>query len=257
MLNWLIGLMITSMIFFPSAQLDETPEDYGFSHEDVSVRTGDGVTLFGWFLRTPAEERGAILFFHGNAGNISHRLFKMGGWLERGFSVFLIDYRGYGRSQGAIRHEEDILRDARAALDWLRQTKGYEDSKIILYGESLGTYPAIRFAGEGRFGGLILESAFTSFADLGKKHYAFIPEAMRAALLKNFEFPNLKFVSKIRTPVFILHGDRDTVSPVEMARRIFDLAPEPKELWVVPGAGHNDIPIVAEDDYWEKPYKFL
>jgi fermentation-respiration switch protein FrsA (DUF1100 family) len=257
MLDWLVRIMITSMIFFPSAFFDEMPRDYGFSYEEVSVRTRDGVPLFGWFLQAKGEEKGVILFFHGNAGNISHRLSKAKGWVERGLSVFLIDYRGYGKSGGAVRHQDDITKDAEAALDWVRQSKQIPDSKIILYGESLGTYPAIQFAGQGRFGALILESTFTSFEDFGRIHYGFIPKGMRNLLLRNFEFPNNRLISEVHTPVFVIHGTVDTISPVEMAQSIFVLAPGPKQLWLIPGAGHNDIPIAAGTDYWEKTRAFF
>jgi fermentation-respiration switch protein FrsA (DUF1100 family) len=257
LLTGILSTMIASMIFFPSIHFDETPEDYGLSYEEVNVLTSDQVPLFGWFLKTPGVEKATILFYHGNAGNISHRLFKAKGWVDRGYSVFLIDYRGYGRSRGAIRHQEDILKDARAALDWLGAVRKIPGSKTVLYGESLGTYPAIRLAGTEKFKAVILESPFTSFADLAARHYAFIPQVMAKMLLRDFEFPNRDLIAKVRAPVFVMQGTSDQICPYEMGKEIYELAPAPKEFYAVTKGDHNDLPLTAGEDYWNKPAAFI
>ncbi|MFA6601005.1 MAG: alpha/beta hydrolase [Candidatus Omnitrophota bacterium] len=256
-LDWIIRFMIASMIFFPSAGFDEKPEDYGFAYEEISVTAKDGASLFGWYLKAQGEEKGAILLLHGNAGNISHRLFKAAGWIRRGFSVFLIDYRGYGKSGGSIRNKEDVFSDAEAALRWLRESKGLADSKIILCGESLGTWPALRLASLGRFGALILEAPFTSFPDLAKKHYAFIPEPMLRMLLKDFDFSNLALAGMAKTPAMVIQGTSDEICPFEMGRQVFEKLPEPKSFFAVEGGGHNDVPMVAGESYWEKTAEFI
>ena len=240
------------MIFFPDRTFYEKPADYGFDWEDASFQTADGVHLHGWFLKSP-QPKGALLFFHGNAGNISHRLFKAKGWVERGFSVFLMDYRGYGQSEGEIEREGDLIKDAEAALDWLTAVKKIPLAQVVLYGESLGSAPAIRLGGEHAVGAVILEAPFTSFLDLARKHYPFVP----ALLLKDFQFSNIDRVSKLKAPLFILHGERDETCPYVMAGELFEKAPEPKGFFTIPNGMHNDLRMAADEDYWEKPAQFV
>ena len=252
MLRWLIKMIITSLIFFPDKTFYETPQDYGFAWEDVTVQTSDGVKLHGWYLTAPKEE-GTVLFFHGNAGNISHRLFKIKGWIERGISVFLVDYRGYGKSEGKIEHEQDIWRDSEAAFQWVTETKKIPLSKLILYGESLGTNPAIRLGTEYQVAAVILEAPFTTFFELARTHYPFVPKV----LLKDFEFSNISRIAELKAPLLILHGTRDEICPYRMGEELFKKAPEPKEFFSISGGGHNDLPMVAGDDFWEKPGRFI
>lgn len=251
MLRWLVSLMISSMIFFPEKTLYEKPESYGLESEDVWLQTPDGIKLHAWYL--PArEDRGTLVFFHGNAGNISGRVFKAEGWVKRGISVLLVDYRGYGKSEGTIRRQEDVMTDALAALNWVQDVRRVPAWKILLYGESLGTYPAIRLAAEERVAALILECPFTSFVDLGKKHYPFVPSAM----ISGFAFPNAEHIAKIKAPVFIMHGTEDEICPYAMAEELFEKAPSPKEFFTVADGMHNDLPVKAGEDYWDKPVEF-
>ena len=241
------------MIFFPEKAFYETPEDYGYTYENVDFQTEDGVRLFGWFLAAKGTEKGTLLFTHGNAGNISHRLSKVKGWVERGFSVFLIDYRGYGKSQGEIQNSEDILKDARAGLKWLHEGKKTPLSEIVLYGESLGTYPAIRLGTEQTVLAVILEAPFISFVALAGVHYPYVPKS----LMKGFEFDNEKYISNFKSPVFMLHGTQDEICPYSMAEKLFEKAPEPKEFFSIPNGTHNDLPLNAGEDFWERPYEFI
>ena len=258
--------MITSMIFFPEKTFYERPSDYGFLFEDVSVNTEDRLRLHGWFLtgekvgkdvpalgQKQAAAQPVLLFLHGNAGNISHRLFKAKGWIERGFHVFLMDYRGYGKSEGKIEHEEDLIRDAEAALRWLVQHKKIPESRIILYGESIGSAPAVRLGGERSFAALILEAPFTSVYDLARTHYPFVPEM----LLKDFEFSNISRIEELKCPLFILHGTADEICPYAMAGELFEKAPEPKSFFSIPNGTHNDLPLAAGEDFWTKPCEFV
>ncbi len=242
------------MIFFPEKDFYETPEDYDCVYENVYLQAEDGVPLFGWFLTAagPAA-KGTLLFTHGNAGNISSRLYKATGWIKRGFSVFLIDYRGYGKSGGTVQNSKDILRDAQAGLKWLREEKKLPLSEIILYGESLGTYPAIRLGAENRVLSVVLEAPFTSFLDLAGIHYPYVPKA----LMRDFEFENEKYVSDLQSPVFILHGKQDEICPYTMSETLFQKAPEPKELFCVRSGTHNDLAASAGEDFWRRPCEFL
>lgn len=244
------------MIFFPEKILYEKAEDYGLSAEDVWLEPAKGIKLHSWFLEAK-EEKGALLFLHGNAGNISGRLFKAKGWVERGFSVLLVDYRGYGQSTGMIQKGTDIVEDAKAALSWLTETAHKALSKVILYGESLGTYPSIRLAEAYPAAALILEAPFTSFKDLAHLHYPVIPAFMADAFLREFEFPNHKNIDKIKAPLFLIHGTDDEICPYPMGKKLYEKAPLPKEMMSVPNGRHNDLPMAAGNDYWETPAEFI
>jgi alpha-beta hydrolase superfamily lysophospholipase len=245
--------MVVSLLFFPGKDFYETPANYGLKPDEVFLTTSDRLRLHGWFFQAP-QNKAALLLFHGNAGNISGRLFKVPGWLERGISVFLVDYRGYGRSEGKIKRGEDLLEDARSALRWLNEEKSIPAQKIILYGESLGAYPAIGLAGSQKFAGLILESPFSSVLEVARVHYGrWIPEI----LVKDFQMKNQELISQVKAPVFIMHGSHDEICPVEMGERLYKLAPAPKELYVVLGAGHNNMAQVAGNAYVENAYQFL
>lgn len=251
-MKWLLNLMVTTFLFFPGKNFYALPKDFGLSEEEVFLTTQDGVRLHGWFFAIP-ESPATLLFFHGNAGNISGRLFKAKGWIERGVSVFLIDYRGYGRSDGKIKKGIDLLEDAKAALVWLEKEKRIPSGRIILYGESIGSYPAIALAGEKKFSGLVLEAPFTTLLDLAGIHYNWVPEI----LLKDFPMKNEDAISRAKAPVFILHGDQDEICPVKFGERLYELAPSPKELYVVQGGRHNDLPEVAQTAYFDYPCRFL
>ncbi|MDD5216867.1 MAG: alpha/beta hydrolase [Candidatus Omnitrophica bacterium] len=248
--------MVTSMIFFPEKSFYETPASYGLDWEDVQFETSDHVRLHGWYLRAP-REKGVLLFSHGNAGNISHRLFKIKGWIDRGFTVFLYDYRGYGQSEGSIKYGDDLLRDEGAAFRYLAETKHIPIDKVILYGESIGTYPAIRLGNEYKVGAVILEAPFTSFKDLAGIHYSVLPPFALNVLLRDFEFSNEAYIHSLKAPVFILHGDKDEICPYQMGSDLYGKAHEPKELFTVPNGQHNDLPFMAGDAYWQKPYEFI
>jgi len=248
--------MIPSMIFFPEKIFLGTPQNYGFSWEEVNVNTQDDVQLHGWFLKAK-EEKGVILHFHGNAGNISYRLFKARGWIERGFSVLLIDYRGYGKSSGKILKQEDLIADARAALNWLVNIKTYPLSKIVFYGESLGSYPALQLGAMCQPGAVVLEAPFTSFRKLAAKHYFFIPGFIINIALNRFKLSNESLIHNLQAPLFIIHGVRDEIAPYAMGMELFEKAPNPKEIFAVSDGTHNGLPYEAGEDYWERPYQFL
>ncbi|MBI3316656.1 MAG: alpha/beta fold hydrolase [Candidatus Omnitrophica bacterium] len=255
MLRFFINFLMTSLIFFPEKTHFETPKDYGLLFEDVFFKTADGIKLHGWFLEAKPDPAGVLLFFHGNAGNISGRLFKAKGWIKRGYSVFLADYRGYGKSEGKIDHEEDVTKDAQAAWKWLREENKFTEEKIIIFGESLGSHPAIRLGGLYRPKAVLLEAPFTSFIDLAKLHYGAIPGI--DFLMRDFQFQNINFISQINAPLFILHGTSDETCPFEMSEKLMAKAPEPKELFSISNGFHNDLPQKSGEAYWDKPVEFL
>jgi len=250
--SWIINAMLASMIFFPDKAFYQTPEEYGFDWEDVYLQTSDEVKIHGWYLTAP-NQKGAIIFYHGNAGNISYRLFKSKGWIDRGISVFLVDYRGFGKSEGKIKGAQDLLRDGQAALDWTVQTKDLPLSKIILYGESIGSFPALKLGSDNKVGAVILEAAATSLHDLARLHYPFVPKV----ILNDFAMPNDEQIKDLKAPLFILHGTRDEICPYKMGQALYELAPEPKEMFSIEGGMHNDLPMVGGEDFIEKPYRFV
>jgi fermentation-respiration switch protein FrsA (DUF1100 family) len=252
MIKWLTNLIVTSLLFFPEEDFYALPRDFGLASEDAVMTASDGVKLHGWFL--PAGDSGTFLvFLHGNAGNISGRLSKAKGWVERGVSVLLVDYRGYGKSQGDIEHENDVYLDAEAAVLWLKEKKGAGPSDIILYGESLGCAPATELATRQAYRGLVLEAPFTSVQEMGRLHYPWAP----VFLAKDFLFDNLGKIDKVRSPVFIIHGMTDETCPYEMGRRLFEKAPDPKEILSLQNGMHNDLDVTGGKDYFDRPFNFF
>jgi uncharacterized protein len=256
-MNWLIllaliyvGFMLVvvwrepSLIYYPSRELDRTPADIGLRFEDVWLDAADGAHINGWFI--PAAPRATpftILFFHGNAGNMSHRFEKM--QMLRALSVdfFIVDYRGYGRSEGAP-NEQGTYRDARAAYDYLVKTLNREPKTIIVYGESLGAAIAADLATKVPVGGVILEEPFTSAGDVGQKMFPFLPVRW---LVRN-KYDTVGKMAGLRAPLLILHSRQDEFFPLSHAERLLAAAPEPKRLVELRG-GHNDAFLASEATY--------
>lgn len=232
------------LIYFPQRELDLTPADLGLPHQEVTLRAEDGVRLHGWFL--PVREAAlVVLVCHGNAGNISHRLDRaLLLQAKLGLSVFLFDYRGYGKSEGRP-DEAGTYRDARAAYQHLIDG-GLAPERVVLFGESLGAAVAVQLALEKQVAALVLESPFTSIADMAKAVYPFLP----LGRLVRTRYDNLAKISSIRAPLLILHGTRDRTVPFEQGERLFRAASGPKRFFAIPGAGHNDTFLGGGDDYW-------
>ncbi|MBI4368485.1 MAG: alpha/beta hydrolase [Candidatus Omnitrophica bacterium] len=246
-----VNMMIVSMLFFPTKELTFQPKDFGLAYEEAWCQTEDGVKIHGWFLEAKGSDA-CLLFFHGNADNISSRLPKAKEWVERGVSVLLAGYRGYGKSEGEIKTGEDIYRDARAALNWLKGNKNYPPQNIILYGESIGAQPAVDLAAQEAFKAIILEAPFTNLKEIAKHHYGMAPDF----LLKDFPLDNESKMPQLKSPVLIVHGTEDEVVPFAMGKRLFDRAPEPKQFFEIAGAHHNDITEVGGSDFFDRPFRF-
>ena len=243
--------MIASMIFFPVKNFTVIPKSIGLSAEDAAIQTEDGLKLHGWYFGVP-NSKSCLLLFHGNADNISIRLPKAKAWIERGVSVLLVDYRGYGKSAGEIKSSADLIKDAQASLNWLKTNKKFKPSEIVLYGESMGSVPAIELAGKEKFKAIILEAPFTSLKDMAKLLYGMAPDFM----LKDFQMNNDEKISRLKTPVLILQGTNDEVVPFSMGKDLFKKAPEPKSFYEIKNGGHNDLFEKAGEDYYAKPFEF-
>ena len=221
------------MIFFPSRQIVATPAAVGLPFEEV--RFGPEGRLHGWFV--PGRSRVTLLWFHGNAGNIAHRLSMMKRFHDSlGVGIFIFDYQGFGLSGGRP-SESATAADARDALAYLRTRADVEDDRIVYFGKSIGAAVAIELATVAPPYRLVAQSAFTTIADMARLHYPFLP----VGRLLRTRYPNLELIGRVAAPVLIIHGAADEIAPVEHARALYEAAAEPKRLWIVPGARHNDV----------------
>lgn len=235
-------LLQPRLVYFPITQLEMTPSQVGLPYEDVNFETRDGLRLHGWYI--PAQSTSdTVLFFHGNAGNISHRLESLSIFYRLGLNTFIIDYRGYGDSQGSP-DENGTYEDALAAWKHLRQQKQKQPEDIILFGRSLGGAVATWLATQVNPKGLILESTFTSMPDLGADHYWFLP----VRWLSRYRYNTQARLSAVSTPVLIAHSREDRIVSFRHAQQLYAAANAPKYLLELRG-GHNEGFIVSGDAY--------
>ena len=205
---------------------------------DVWLTTSDGLKLHGWFFMTnSAPAIATVIFFHGNGGNISNV-----GWVgqrlsSRGLNVLLLEYRGYGRSEGDVIGEQGLYADADAGYQYITKTLGVRPESVVLYGQSLGTAVAADLASRRQCAALILESGFSSASDLAATVLPLLPR--RLHFLSRNRFESARKLAGVKCPVLITHGDPDDTIPKEHGQRLFAAANEPKKLLIFPGAGHN------------------
>lgn len=252
-LGLVLGLDVIerTFIYFPIRQISRTPADLGLAFEDVFFTSGDGVQLHGWFV--PGSGRVTWLWFHGNAGNISHRVPDIRAFhQELGVSVFIFDYRGYGRSGGAP-SEDGIYRDAEAALDTLLARGDVDPDTLVYFGRSLGAAVAIELATRHPPRGLVVEGAFSSVPDMARHAYPFLP----IWPLLRTQYDSLRKIASIERPLLVIHAERDEVVPLEMGKRLFEAAREPKTFFLVPGAHHNDTSTVGGEGYFRALETFV
>jgi fermentation-respiration switch protein FrsA (DUF1100 family) len=231
------------LIYFPERTLEANPRQAGLAYQDVWLHSKDNIKLHGWFMPSPQPSGLTLLLLHGNAGNISHRMDKYSVLLELGVNVFTFDYRGYGDSAGEP-SEAGLYRDADAAYRYLTERRGVDPQRLLLYGESLGSAVAIDLASRLPSGGVILEEAFTSAADVAQHMYPFLP--MRWLIRSKFD--TLGKIALINAPLLILHSQDDELFPLSYAQHLFAAAKPPKQLVVLHG-GHNDAFIVSAKQY--------
>jgi fermentation-respiration switch protein FrsA (DUF1100 family) len=201
---------------------------------EVVLSTDDGLSLRSWYLPQHSG-RPVVAYFHGNGGHIGYRVERLLRFAREGYGVLMLEYRGYGGNPG-VPTETGFYTDARAALGFLER-EGVAPSRLVLYGESLGSGVAVELAAQHDAAGLILEAPFTSVAEVAQHHFPYVP----AARMVIDRFDSLSRIGKVRTPILVLHGERDRVVPIRYGRALFNVAPEPKEGWFVPEAGHEDL----------------
>jgi uncharacterized protein len=201
---------------------------------EVALTTADGLSLLSWYS-PPGPARPVIVYFHGNGGHIGYRAERLRRFAREGLGVLLVEYRGYAGNPG-LPCETGLYLDGAAALDFLAgETIG--PSRLVLWGESLGSGVAVYLAARRQVAGTILEAPFTSVAAAAQRHYPFVP----AAYLIRDRFDSLSRIGRIKAPLLVLHGERDRIVPVGMGRALLDAAPQPKEGWFAPGAGHENL----------------
>ena len=227
---------------YPERALLADPSAIGLDFESVYLETEDGVKLSAWFI--PSDNaRGVILFCHGNAGNISHRLESIEIFHQLGLSVLIFDYRGYGQSEGSPT-EQGTYQDAEAAWRYLVETRQLEPAQIIIFGRSLGGAVAAWLAQSQRPGALILESTFTSVPDIAATLYPYLP----FRLLSRFQYNTAEYLGGVDCPVLIVHSRDDEIMPFSHGRQLFEIAGEPKELLEISGT-HNEGFITSGENY--------
>jgi pimeloyl-ACP methyl ester carboxylesterase len=223
------------LVFYPETDraFAATPGQIGLPFEDLQLETSDGISLHGWFIPAP-QARGTVLFLHGNAGNISHRLDSIRMFHRLGYSMLIFDYRGYGNSGGAP-SEQGTHRDAEAAWRNLTEQRHIPPCRIALFGESLGGAVAAWLAVRQKPAALVIASSFTSVPDLGQHIYPYLP----VRWLARIHYDTRGYLRAVSVPVLIAHSPEDEIIPFEHGRALFAAANPPKQFLELAG-GHND-----------------
>ena len=248
-----IRLFEGRFIYFPPRDSVELPlpEKYGLRVEEVWLRAEDNVRLNAWYLASPIASK-VLLLFHGNATNLGTDLSRLQFFARLGVSLFEVDYRGYGKSEGSP-DEVGLYRDANAAYRYLVEARGYKPRDILLHSQSLGGAVAIDLASRRECGGLIVESSFTSAREMARRMFLlplleYIPKS---------RFDSLRKIAQVRCPVLIVHGTQDQLIPFSMGQELYQATREPKSFLPVEGAGHADSFVVDSERYLERLGKFI
>jgi len=279
-LGWGVTLYIMQpkLLYFPVRQMPYTPAEVGLDFENIIFKTADGLRLSGWYVPAPLETRReksltgsvqagdsfptgpaensqfTILFCHGNGGNMMHCLDSIDIFHDLGLNCFIFDYRGYGNSEGKPGEEGTYL-DAEAAYKWLTEEKKISPDNIIAFGRSLGGSIAAHLATKRRVGALVIESTFTSYVDIGRKFYPYMPVRWFA----RFSYNTVQYIKEVLCPVVLIYSRDDEVVPFEFGLELYEAANEPKKFVEIFG-GHNDGFLVSGEIYkntWKslKEYK--
>jgi fermentation-respiration switch protein FrsA (DUF1100 family) len=242
-------LLQGKMVFLsglPGRALTATPGDIGLEYEDVSLTTGDNERLHGWYV--PAtDKRGVVLFFHGNAGNISHRLDSISIFHQLGLDTLIIDYRGYGQSTGKTSEQGTYL-DAQAAWNYLVDERRIPADRIIIFGRSLGgaigAWLGARPEMKNGLAAVIIESSFTSGVDMARRLYPFLP----VRLITRLRYPVAEYASRLECPVLVVHSRDDEIIPFEMGQSIYSAVEQRKSFLELRG-DHNNGFFISRHDY--------
>lgn len=243
----MLTLFQSKLLYHPTQEHDAVPKQ---NHENIWMQSTNGRKIHGWWFPLQQAQI-TILLCHGNAGNISHRLFFVPMFQKRKAQFFLFDYQGFGKSEGTP-SEQGTYDDAKAAWDFLTKTKQIPASQIVIFGRSLGSSIASQLASTVQAKGLILEAPFSSFHDVGKAHFPYLP----VRWLARFHYPTALYLQKRSCPLLILHSTQDEVIPYSLGQTCYEQASSPKEFVTIQGS-HNDGIFRSEALYFQKVDAFL
>lgn len=236
-------------VFFPTQEIQFSPQVTNLSFEDIYIETEDKLKINGWFI--PHSNAGyTLLLFHGNGGNIQDRLDKIYLLHRMGLNIFIIDYRGYGRSQGRP-NEAGIYLDAWAAYNYLIDKRNISPKQIILYGESLGCAVAVDLAFKVKIKGLILEGSFSKGRDMARRIYPFLP-----SFLFSNRFDSLAKIKAVNAPKLFIHSQNDEIVPIDLARKLYNTALEPKHFVEILGS-HNTAFLDSQEAFLSAVASFI
>jgi uncharacterized protein len=269
LLLWLLGLGVslyaiacvflvlqqTRMIFFPTARIEMTPAP--LDHKDVWLNTATQERIHGWWIPASQPNAPVLLYLHGNGENIGANAEHASRFQRLGLSVLIIDYRGYGQSTGEFPSESRVYEDAETAWNYLTKTQGIPPERIFIYGHSLGGAIAIQLASRSgdSAAGLIVESSFTSIRQMIDRTSTYRVFPIDLLLTQRFE--SIEKVPQLKMPVLFIHGLADVQIPFAMSQALYQATPEPKQIYLVPGAGHNNTASTGGEEYLDVVKKFL
>jgi fermentation-respiration switch protein FrsA (DUF1100 family) len=240
------------LVFHPSRDFSAYPSDIGLRFEDVFLETEDSLKIHSWFVFTNEPKRnGVVLFCHGNAGNISDRIFSIDFFNKLGYDVFIFDYRGYGKSDGTPSEQGTYL-DANAAYEYLVEKKGMPEDKIVIFGRSIGGAVAVDLAARVNPAALIVESSFTSVPDMARRIYPFLP----TGLICRIKYDSLSKMKAIKCPLLVVHSPDDEMIPFEMGEKLYNASFGQKSFLKISGS-HNEGHIESGDAYEDGVGNFL
>lgn len=246
----LVGALQAKLIYFPSRTLEFTPSDVGLKFEDVTLVTQDGVKISAWFV--PRQDaRATVLFFHGNAGNNGHRVPEIKVLHSLGLAVLMVDYRGYGKSEGSPSESGTYL-DAIAAWEHLTQARGLPPQRIVIMGESIGGAVAIDLAHRQTPGALIVQSSFTRLSDIAALHYPLLP----VRWMLRHRYDSIDKVGTVTCPKLFFHSTDDSLVPIGNGRALFNSATDPKRFVETPG-DHNGGGFMYSHEYAVELQEFI
>lgn len=231
-----------SLMYFPFDNTRAVPEkDSGV--QIVDVTTQDSLTLQSWYVPAKQDVKNTVVLFHGNAGNFRQRIPKAMPFIQNGYGVLFVEYRGYGGNPGRP-SEQGLYQDARAYVEWLLKDHNLAQDELIFYGESLGTGVAVQMATEYDIKALILDVPFNTAVDVAKSKFPIFP--FLDALMKD-QYRSVDKIDRINAPVLIGLAGKDRIVPARFGRKLFEAAVEPKQLKEYPPSGHMDIHIYGFD----------
>ena len=222
-------------MYFPSSMKPDAAAQGDSSLKEINVTTKDGLALYGWHRPPLNSFMPTIVWFHGNASNVATTVARARPYLTKGYGLLAVEYRGYGLNPGTPT-EQGLYHDGRAFIEWLK-SNGTDISNIILYGESIGSGPAVQLATEYPIHILIVDSGFSSAVDAAANRFPLFPVSL---LLKD-RYENADKIKNIQSPYIHIHGSKDFIIPYKLGLKLFESAPQPKTMITVEGGGHNDL----------------